>query len=359
MSIRNIFDRICSFENILQAEKDTSRGKRYSSEVLKFWSDYEANLHSISEAIRSLELPPDEYRYFYIYEPKLRKVIYADYTTKIIQRAIYNVLNPLICKGFITDTYSCIEGRGQLRAMQRLSGWIDHVNKTRNGRWYYLKLDVEKFFYRIDHGVLMQILERKIGDKRTICLLGHYIGHSSRPFGLPEGVKSPAEISDEEMLWDKGIAIGGGLSHMYGNMYLDPLDQLMKRQERVKYYIRYMDDIVILSDSKEELHRHQRTVTEYLRDELHLRLNERTAIRPADHGVEFVGYRIKPGNVRLRKSTSLRMKHRIRYMQEEYSKGSMTVREIWPALMSYKAMMRHCNCRALDRKIFDDFVLRR
>lgn len=236
MSIKNVYAQIVSFDNLLQAEKDARAGKRYENEQIAFWGNLEDNIHSISEKLKCHNYPPDIYHHFYVYEPKLRKVIFSDYTTKVIQRAAYNVLNPIVCKGMISDTYSCIEDRGQLKSMQRLAGWVDFVEKS-GERWYYLKMDVEKFFYRMDHEVLMSIIRKKIGDKEAVRFLEHYVCHASRAFGLPLGVKSPLEISDKEMLWDVGIAIGGGLSHMYGNMYLNPMDQMAKRKEGIQYYI--------------------------------------------------------------------------------------------------------------------------
>ena len=127
MSIKNIFDIIASFDNVLIAEQEVRAGRRYDYEKLTFWGNYEDNLHEIAERIQNLDFPPDLYHSFYVYEPKLRKIVCADYKTKIIQRAVYNILNPLVCKGFITDTYSCIVGRGHINAMLRLSEWINYA----------------------------------------------------------------------------------------------------------------------------------------------------------------------------------------------------------------------------------------
>lgn len=342
MSIKNVYAQIVSFDNLLQAEKDARAGKRYENEQLAFWGNLEDNIHSISEKLKCHDYPPDIYHHFYVYEPKLRKVIFSDYTTKVIQRAAYNVLNPIVCKGMISDTYSCIEDRGQLKSMQRLAGWVDFVEKS-GERWYYLKMDVEKFFYRMDHEVLMSIIRKKIGDKEAVRFLEHYVCHASRAFGLPLGVKSPLEISDKEMLWDVGIAIGGGLSHMYGNMYLNPMDQMAKRKEGIQYYIRYMDDVIILSTDKELLHRYKNMFSDFLGDVLKLRLNNKTAIRPVSHGMEFVGYTIRPFDVRLRKSTSLRMKRHLKTIQELYRDYEIDLDRARSTLMSYKALIQVSN----------------
>lgn len=356
MSIKQIYEKISSFDNVLLAEQNVRAGSRYDREELIFWGSYEDNIHEIAERMQTLDFPPDRYHSFYVYEPKLRKIVSADYTTKVIQRSVYNILNPLICKGFISDTYSCVVDRGHINAMLRLAGWVDYVSAS--GRaWYYYKSDMEKFFYRIDHDVLMKLLRKKISDKKVIRLSEHYICEASKPFGLPLGVKNPMDIPGDEMLWDVGITIGGGLSHMYGNIYLDPLDQMAKRTFGIRYYIRYMDDIVVLSDSKEDLHRYHREFSDFLGDELHMRMNGKTAIRPVSQGIEFVGFRIWPGRVRLRKSTSLHMKRHLKEVQEQYRRGEISFNKANQAVMSYKALMKHCDCEALDKKIFSEFVL--
>ena len=356
MSIKNIFPKMSSFEYILQADKDTRAGSRDGKEELIFWGDYEKNLHEISERIQNLDFPPDRYRSFYVYEPKLRKIICSDYVTKVIQRAAYNALKPEISKGFITDTYSCIEERGQLKAMQRLAEWVDYASNS-GQKWYYLKMDVEKFFYRIDHEILMNIIRKKVGDKKAVRLMEHYICEASMPFGLPLGVTNPMNIDEKDMLWNVGITIGGGLSHLYANMYLDPLDQLAKRTLGVKIFSRYADDMVILSEDKEQLHRYKKEMSDFLGDELRLRLNNKTAVRPISQGIEFVGYRVWPHKVTLRKGTSMRMKRNLKKKQEQYRNYEISFDKVHDTVMSYKALMKHCNCEALDKKIFGNFVL--
>lgn len=356
MPIKNVFEKISSFENILSAEHDVRAGGRYHPEELTFWRNYEDNLHEIADAVQSLNFPPDRYRAFYIYEPKLRKIICTDYTTKVIQRSVYNIVNPLVCKGFIRDTYSCVKDRGQIHAMIRLSDWVNYIS-AKGSRWYYLKMDVEKFFYRIDHEILMKIIRKKVVDEKAVRIMEHYICEASRAFGLPLGVKNPMDIPDKEMLWDVGITIGGGLSHMHGNMYLDPLDQFAKRAMGIKYYIRYMDDIIVLSENKEELHKFRKEFSDFLGDILRLRLNSKTAIRPVSQGIEFVGFRIWPNYVRLRKGTSLRMKRHLKDIQEHYRNYEITFEKANQTVQSYFALLDKCDCGALKKKIFDELVL--
>ena len=320
-----------------------------------FRRNYEENIYDIVHTLRDGKVPPTFYRHFYVYIPKLRKVIYIDYVSKIIERAIYNVINPLVCKGFIDHSYSCIPGRGQLLAMQDLQKWLQYCIGNGN-TWYYYKFDVEKFFYRMDHEVLMEIVAKKIQDDRTVKLIGHYVREAPIPFGLPLGIVSPM-IPQSEMLWDVGIPIGGGLSHMLANMYMDVLDQECKRKLRIKYYTRYMDDTIVLADDKRQLHDWADYVSEFLWRRLKLNLNNRSVLRPIGQGIEYVGYRIWPHYVTIRKSTTLRMKRNLRQRALAYKKYRISFAEAHQTVMSYRAMLKHCDCTELNASIWRNFVL--
>lgn len=355
MTIKNVFEEIISFENLLNAEKEVGSGKKGGNrETLLFRNDLENNIFLLQEEMRQLKHPEARYNIFYVYEPKVRKVIDIDYKNKVVQRAIYDVVNPLVCRGFIHDTYSCVKERGQIEAMKRLYGWEQYVSRKK-GNWYYLKLDITKFFYRIEHAKLCENIDKKIKDKRTAALIKSYIESKDMPFGLPLGA-DPRTISPDEMLWDRGIPIGGGLSHMLANMYLDGLDQYCKRELQIKYYIRYMDDIIILAEDKEQLHAWKANIIKYLLN-IGLILNNKTALRPITQGVEFVGFRIWPTHVTIRKSTSLRMKRRLKSVQKQYVDYKIPLESVAETVNSYKALMKHCNCHNLDKKIFDDFIL--
>lgn len=355
--IKNIFDQIASFEGLNAAEHDSLLGRKRFPEELEFWDNREDNLHRMSEMLYSGAYPPDTYHTFPVFIPKERRIICSDYTTKVVQRAAYNALNPLLSKGFIPHSFACVPGRGGLYAGLKLASWIDYV--TKSGRqWYYLKADCEKFFYRVDHQKLLEIYSHKVADKRAMALLEHYICHSSRAFGIPLGT-DPIKMDLEDMLWDKGIAIGGGMSHMSGNVYLNELDLYAKRVLQIHYYVRYMDDIIVLMDDKERLREVYHKLSDYLEGRLLMRFNHKTAIRPVNCGVEFVGYYIRPFSMQIRKSTSLRMKRRLAQVQELYHDGRMNLQEANATVQSYKAMMAKTDSKALASKIFADFVLTR
>ena len=355
MTIRNVYYEITSFHTLMVADTHVSKGKRENTERLRFYDNREGNLEEISTLLRAGKVPKVEYHSFYVYVPKVRKVIFIDYWSKVVQRAIYDVLNPKICRTFIEHTYACVKGRGQLAAMEQLYTWMRET-RTSGTEWYYYKFDVAKFFYRIDHEILMDICRKKIDDPRTVDLLGYYINNDAVPFGMPLDANQ-LTITEEQMLYDLGIPIGGGLSHMLGNMYLDPLDQFCKRVLGIKRYIRYMDDIIILDNDKERLKEYGRRMTQFLEEWLHLNFNNKTALRPVRVGCEFVGFVIYNDHVILRKSTTLRMKRTLRKTRQDYHDNLITFKEANATMQSYLAMLSHVDCKKFKEKLLDEFVL--
>lgn len=355
MTIRNVYYEITSFHTLMVADTHVSKGKRENTERLRFYDNREGNLEEISTLLRAGKVPKVEYHSFYVYVPKVRKVIFIDYWSKVVQRAIYDVLNPKICRTFIEHTYACVKGRGQLAAMEQLYTWMRET-RTSGTEWYYYKFDVAKFFYRIDHEILMDICRKKIDDPRTVDLLGYYINNDAVPFGMPLDANQ-LTITEEQMLYDLGIPIGGGLSHMLGNMYLDPLDQFCKRVLWIKRYIRYMDDIIILDNDKERLKEYGRRMTQFLEERLHLNFNNKTALRPVRVGCEFVGFVIYNDHVILRKSTTLRMKRTLRKTRQDYHDNLITFKEANATMQSYLAMLSHVDCKKFKEKLLDEFVL--
>ena len=355
MTIRNVYYEITSFHTLMVADTHVSKSKRENTERLRFYDNREGNLEEISTLLRAGKVPKVEYHSFYVYAPKVRKVIFIDYWSKVVQRAIYDVLNPKICRTFIEHTYACVKGRGQLAAMEQLYTWMRET-RTSGTEWYYYKFDVAKFFYRIDHEILMDICRKKIDDPRTVDLLGYYINNDAVPFGMPLDANQ-LTITEEQMLYDLGIPIGGGLSHMLGNMYLDPLDQFCKRVLGIKRYIRYMDDIIILDNDKERLKEYGRRMTQFLEERLHLNFNNKTALRPVRVGCEFVGFVIYNDHVILRKSTTLRMKRTLRKTRQDYHDNLITFKEANATMQSYLAMLSHVDCKKFKEKLLDEFVL--
>lgn len=355
MKIRNVFDRIFSMENLYAAYEDAARGRRYKKDILNWSFNTWEKLKDLQTRIYNGTYEIDRYHTFYVCEPKKRLIMSISFEHRIVQWAIYRIVNPMLVKGYIEDSYGCIPGRGVLSAMNRLHGWMQYVS-LKNGKYYALKLDISKYFYRISHRQLKRILSRKIKDMRLLDLLYKIIDCENTAFGLPRWAK-PEDVPLAERLFDVGMPIGNLLSQMFANLYLNELDQFCKRTLRIHYYIRYMDDIVILSDSKAELHLWEAQIRAFLLNVLELDLNQKTCIRPISIGVEFVGYKVTVQRVILRKSTTLRIKRSLAKVREFYSDDEFDFQKVTEVFEAYMSMLEHTDSDELKTKIFNSMVL--
>lgn len=354
MKIKNVYSIIYSFENLYKAYTNARKNKRFREEVLDFTNNLEEYLIDIQKELQERTYQVGEYREFYIHEPKKRLIMALPFKDRVIQWAIYQVINPIFAKGYITDSYACIEGRGTHQACQRLHYWLQQVGRKPE-QWYYLKLDISKYFYRIDHNVLIAILRKKIKDKELMWLLETII-NSETAFGLELGIIDP---EDSERIRHCGMPIGNLTSQMFANIYLNEVDKYIKRELSVHYYIRYMDDMILLSNDKKQLHQYKDLINTFLNEELKLNINNKTAIRPITLGVEFVGYKLWNTHVKIRKSTALKMKRRLKQVKKLYAKGEMDFKKVNETVQSYMGLMKHCNSYRLKNKIMEDLVLQR
>ena len=353
--IKNVFDEIFSIDNLYAALEDASQGRRYNKDALVYNLDAWAMVQEIRNEIFNGTYSIDRYYIFYVYEPKKRMIMSISFKHRIVQWAIYRVINPVLVKGYIEDSYGCIPGRGSLSAMQRLKYWVVMASRKEE-QWFYLKLDISKYFYRISHRVLKKILAKKIKDKRLLKVLYSIIDCEHTPFGLPLG-RSPGDVPLEERLFDVGMPIGNLLSQLFANVYLNELDQYCKRELQIRFYIRYMDDVIILCNSKLQLRIWKDQIEQFLLQELELHLNKKTCIRPIGQGIEFVGYRIWAERVVIRKSTTLRIRRALRGMSAKYTDYKITMQDFSETLQSYLGMLEHCDSDALINKILDEIVL--
>ena len=352
--IRDAFQTITSFEWLERAYRNARKQKRYRPEVLAFTHNLDANLLAIQDALRNGTFRFGPYRRHWVFVPKHRLVMALPFASRVVQWAIYQLLNPFYDRLMIEDSYACRVGKGSLAAIKRLQYWLRLV-RNKPGKWYYLKLDISKYFYRIDHAVLMEILKRRICDSQLLDLLDNIINCSGERFGLPR-FATPEDTPPEEWLDDVGMPIGNLTSQLFANIYLNELDQYCKHVLHIRHYIRYMDDVIIPAPNKAQAHSHRARIAAFLRDELHLDLNSKTAIRPADSPVEFVGYIATAKRLKLRKATVRRIKNSFRSICRKYFSGQFMREEYRRRVASYQGMIAHCQSRNLRRRLNEIFM---
>lgn len=355
--ISGIMDQICNFETLHQAYLEARKGKRYRQSVAEFSLNLEIELFTLQTELREGTYRVGSYREFYVNVPKKRLVMTIPFRDRVVQWAIYLIVNPYFERRYIYDSYGCRAGKGTLAAVDRLSEWMRHVSRRPDAKlWYYLKLDISKYFYRVDHETILELLSGMFEEKALIDLFGVIIDNPDTPFGLPVGAK-PDSCPTEERLYNVGMPIGNLSSQMIANIYLDQVDQLCKHKLKIKYYIRYMDDIIVLENSVERLRVHKEAIERYLIERLKLHLNRKTSIQPITRGVEFVGYVVYPTHRRVRKPTIKRMKRCLKHVARQYSSGKATYSNTISTIKSYFALLLHSASLVVRKWVSKNIIL--
>lgn len=361
-------EEIIDFGNLLKAHENASQSKHYRGENLAFEAhrqDELIDLHNKLTYFPKDGVPGNllessyhvgKYRKKKIYEPKPRIVMALSYPDRVVQWAYYQKLNPLFDRQFITHSYGCRVGKGTTKAREQLQTWLRKASRSPK-KWYVLKLDIAKYFYRVDHEVLMKILSRHIKDPLILRDLYKLINCEETAFGLPAGVQ-PELCKQEDWIYNRGMPIGNLTSQMFANIYLNELDQFCKHVLHIRYYIRYMDDIIILWPDKEELFQILAEIERFLDEELRLELNKKTCIRPAWLPVTFVGALITPKKIIMRKSTRKRMFRHMKFIKGLFEAGKITFEKVNNTMQSYFGMIGHFTAGNLLRKIIDEFSFR-
>ena len=302
---KNLFERVTDFNNLYRAFVETSRGKRHQAQVQQFEYHLEERLWEIKKELEEERYRWGRYRSFWIYDPKKRLIKAAPFRDRIVHHAIYNVLEPLFECSYISDSYACLVGKGTLAAVLRYEEFMRRLG----GSGYVLKCDISQYFPSVDHGVLKMLLRRSIGDKRVLCLLEGLID---------TGGEGSA----------KGMPIGNLTSQLFANFYLSPLDHYIKEVLRRKYYIRYMDDFVILDKEKREIWEVLESVRVFLPEHLKLQLNPvRVLVTPIEKGLDFLGYVIYPGgHKRIRHRNVVNFRTRLKRLEDGHAKGESPFR---------------------------------
>ena len=353
-SIKNLYEKIYDFENIYKAWEEARKGKRYRDDVLIFNQNYEEHLIDIQNQLIYETYEVGRYHTFYVYEPKKRLIMSLPFKDRIVQWAIYRQLFPLYDKTFINDSYACRRGKGTHKAADKLQYWLRQTDRKPQ-KFYYLKMDISKYFYRVDHEILLNILRKRIKDERLIRLLAKIINCENTNFGLPMW-KEPDEVDVENRLADKGMPIGNLTSQMFANIYLNEVDQYAKHNIRLHYYIRYMDDIIILHEDKKYLAEVKNLIEIFLDENLRLNLNDKTTIRPCSMGVDFVGFRIWATHRRMKKKTAVKIKRNLKHHIQRVKRGEESKERLERTIASYRGILSHCNSYGIRQSLNRLFI---
>lgn len=331
-----IYDNILDFDTIEHAYKQTQLGSRkFRNSSIVFDLHKVRNLTFLWRELKNETYEVGDYIKFLVYEPKERVIHAPLIRDKIVQFLVHEQLQEVYKPVFIKDSYACIKDKGTHKAVRAVYRYMRTMNYQTNGEAWIVKLDVKKYFYSIDRGILKRLLRKKIDDERFLRLLDKIIDSS------PEG--------------DTGIPLGNISSQDLANIYLNELDQYAKRYLGLKYYVRYMDDVIAVVHSKEEAKETLAALTKFLNDSLNLETNAKSQIFPIKQGVNAYGFKIKTTHIMLRDSSKKAMKRRIKRMDQKLTAGEITLHEVDQAVSSWIGHARHSNSYNLATSIFKDY----
>lgn len=314
------FEDVISYESLYRAHRRARLGKRHKKEVVEFELDLSKNLWELHYDLKYNRYEIGGYHKFMIYDPKEREIQAISYRDRVVQHALCdNYLTPLLESKYIYDNSACRKNKGTHFALDRLSKFMREFHNKYGKEGYFVKLDMAKYFNSIDHGVLKQKLRRVVGDDKILALCEKVIDSYNFESG-------------------KGLPMGNQSSQNFALLYLNEFDHFMKEQMGVKYYVRYMDDIVMIvrdrAFARELIWRAKAILEPHL-----IKLNHKSQIIPFSNGVIFLGWKMFYGGGKVVRKVKKQLKTRI--LQKIRGKICDRGCDIQASIVSYRGMLLH------------------
>jgi RNA-directed DNA polymerase len=331
-------------EELFKAYYDCRKTKRNTWNALRFEERLERNLMDLYHELVAGVYAPGRSMCFVVLYPKPREVWAADFRDRIVHHLLYNRVSARFYRRFIADTFACIPERGTLKAATRLEAFMRAASENYAKPTWFLKADIANFFVTIDKGVLDRLLARRITESWWINLCRIILHHDpTKDVHVRSSDALMARIPKHKSLFSSdsttGLPIGNLSSQFFANVYLDPLDQFAKHRLKLRWYARYVDDIVALGESGEGLFSAYQALAEYAETELKIAFHpKKVSTNRIEAGVNFVGYIILPNRKYIRRSTlkSLRQKLRAKPLTSDADRLRATVN-------SYFGILRQAN----------------
>lgn len=304
--INNIYDNALTFSKIRDAYKRTCKRKKKNNDSISFEMYLEDNIIDIYKKLKNETYEVGKYMSFKVYEPKERIIYCLPFYDRVVQQLyVYEYIMPYMIPKFIEDSYACIPGKGVHGCIDKLQKYMNRaVNKWKNP--YFIKYDISKFFYSIDRNLMYEIIKKYYKDKKFLNLTKKFIDF----------------VGNDEMFKEKGLPIGNYTSQYYANIYMTELDNYIKKELHIKYYIRFMDDGILIVENKEIANYILKKITLFVEEKLHLKLNKKTTIFPVKQGCIFCGYRVYLNYILIKRANVNRVKKRIRGWNKLWKNGT-------------------------------------
>lgn len=337
-----LFNKIINVENLFSAWDKFQSDKKKKRDVMEFEWKLEQNIFQLHRDLKNKKYKHRAYTSFYINDPKQRHIHKATVRDRVLHHAIFQILNPIFEPTFISHSFSCRIGKGTHKGVDVLDTMLRKVSKNYTQTTYALKCDVRKFFDSVHHAILIKLLRRKMKDSETLWLMEEIIESFTGKFS--------------DLFTRKGLPIGNLTSQLFANIYMNEFDQFMKKELRIKNYIRYTDDFVITANDKIFLGNLIEPIRQFLHNTLALELHPRkVTIRKFQWGVDFLGYVVFPHYRLLRTKTKQRILRKLHKRATEYKNGVITKQTLEQSLNSYLGVLSHANTHKFGDELKNQF----
>lgn len=302
-------EEIFTFENLYDAYKDCRKSKQHKGEVIRFEANLSNNISNLVQDIKEKKYKLGKYKEFLIYEPKKRVIEALPFKDRVVIKCFCDItLKPKINKKLIYDNAACRREKGTTFAIKRLEKFLrDEYRKEQNNKIFFLKCDITKYFQSINHEVLLNLLKKLEFSSDEIWMIEKLVKEQPNNANI-------------------GLPLGNQSSQWFALLYLDVIDRYVKENLRVKGYIRYMDDMILIHRNKKYLQYALSEIERKCKDELKLSLNQKTQIGMVKNGIDFLGYRHilnENGSItrKLRVSSKQRLKRHLKTLEKLRSKN--------------------------------------
>lgn len=347
---KHLYSQITSFDNLYLAFKAARKGKRSRPDVAEFEFQLEENLLNLQTELQEETYRPGSYQNFQIFDPKPRLISAAPFRDRVVHHALCRVIEPLFERRFIHDSYACRKGKGTHAAIDRAQEFCAHYP-------YVLKCDIEHFFPRMDHALLYDQFTRVLADRPTLRLCRLILDSGAQIHKAVE----PAYFAGDDLFAaarPRGLPIGNLTSQFWANVYLNPLDHFIKRELKCPAYVRYVDDFLLYSDDKESLHTWRVEIINFL-VKLRLTLHEKEAqVFPTHTGIPFLGWRVYPDHLRLKRRNGVAFQRRFAEMRRRYERGELTRERMEASIQGWTAHVQHGQTWGLRRSLLMKATIR-
>ncbi len=329
-----LYAQLCSFENIVIAFKKARKGKTLKPYVIEFEENLKGNLLQLRMELLFHSYRPKPLQTFILRDPKTRKISKSHFRDRIVHHTLCNVIASHFEKDFIYDSFANRLGKGTLKAIQRFEYFQRKVSRNYTKTAFVLKADIKKYFDNVNHDILLSIIRKKITDAKILWLIKTILANHKTE---KEGV---------------GMPLGNLTSQFFANVFLNELDHFVKEKLRAEYYIRYVDDFVIVHESPEVLYRYRKEIDSFLRDNLALELHpDKTRIIPFHKGTEFLGMKIFPRHKLLKGKNLRKFYRKLASFYADYDKGLVNYDTIYDSLEGWGAYANKADTYKLKKRV--------